>query len=39
MNRGLGALLAGLAANRLGGCGCIGTIFVIIIVYFLLGQF
>lgn len=34
------ALLAGWGAKKIGGgkCGCIGTIFVFIILYWLLGY-
>jgi len=34
------AILAGAAAKKIGGgrCGCIGTVFVFIIVYWLLGY-
>lgn len=33
------ALIAGWGAKRLGGgCGCIGTLVVFVILYWLLGQ-
>lgn len=37
MGRLLGSLLAGYAARRFLGCGFIGTILVIILVYWILG--
>lgn len=37
MGRGIGALLAGLFANKVLGCGTIGTIIVIVLVYWILG--
>jgi hypothetical protein len=37
MGRMLGSLLAGYAARRFLGCGCFGTIMVIVLVYWLLG--
>ena len=37
MGRGIGALLAGLFANKVLGCGTFGTIIVIIIAYLILG--
>lgn len=38
MGRGLGALLAGLFANRVLGFGCFGTFVVIVLVFILLGR-
>lgn len=37
MDKGLRGLIAGLAAWKWGG-GCLGTIVVFVIVYFLLGK-
>lgn len=37
MNKFIRALIAGYGAKKLGG-GCLGTIVVFIIIYFLLGQ-
>lgn len=37
MNNFLRALIAGYGAKKLGG-GCVGTILVFIILYWLLGQ-
>jgi hypothetical protein len=37
MNNFLRALIAGYGAKKLGG-GCIGTILVFVILYWLLGQ-
>jgi len=37
MNKGLKALIAGYGAYKLGG-GCLGTIVVFLIIYWLLGQ-
>lgn len=37
MNKLVRALIAGYGAKKLGG-GCLGTIVVFIILYFLLGQ-
>ncbi len=38
MNKFFKALIAGYGAKKLGG-GCIGTIVVFIIIYWLLGKF
>ncbi len=37
MNKFIRALIAGYGAKKLGG-GCLGTIVVFIIIYYLLGQ-
>ncbi len=37
MNKLLRALIAGYGAKKLGG-GCLGTILVFVIIYWLLGQ-
>ncbi len=43
MNRFFKVLIAGIAAKKYGnsclGGGCLGTIVVFVLVYFLLGQF
>lgn len=40
MKNPIRAILAGIGAKKIGGgkCGCIGTVFVFLILYWLLGY-